>query len=163
MFHSRIALVAGAALAAATLASAALLSAATGLAAASPSATAARSGPAKIELRNTSLGKILTNGRGFTLYAFSADKRRTDVCIKRKHCASIWPLVTTNGKPQAGPGVNRSMLGTIKVNGKRQVTYGGRPLYKYTGDFSRGDTSYVGINQFNGVWKAIMSSGQLVG
>jgi predicted lipoprotein with Yx(FWY)xxD motif len=162
MFRRPFTPVAGAALAAA-LASAALFSALAGPASASPSAFAARSGPAKIQLRSTSSGKILTNGRGFTLYAFTADKRRKDVCVKRSGCTSIWPLVTTKGKPKAGHGVDRSMLGTIKVNGKTQVTYAGHPLYKYTGDFSPGDTSYVGVNQFGGVWKALTGSGKLVG
>jgi predicted lipoprotein with Yx(FWY)xxD motif len=162
MFRTRITIVAGAALAAA-LASAALGTALAGLASASPQATAARSGPAHIQLRNTSRGKILTTRNGFTVYAFTADKRRKDVCVKRSGCTSVWPLVTTHGKPQAGQGVNRSMLGTINVNGKTQVTYGGHPLYKYSGDFSPGDTSYVGFNQFRGVWKALSASGKLIG
>jgi predicted lipoprotein with Yx(FWY)xxD motif len=162
MFRTRITIVAGAALAAA-LASAALGTALTGLASARPTASAARSGPANIQLRNTRRGKILTTGNGFTVYAFTADKRRKDVCVNRKGCTSVWPLVTTHGKPQAGKGVNRSMLGTIKVNGKTQVTYGGHPLYKYSGDFSPGDTSYVGFNQFRGVWKALRASGKLIG
>jgi predicted lipoprotein with Yx(FWY)xxD motif len=162
MFRRRISLLAGAAVAAA-LASAAFVTAITGLASARPLATAARSGPAKIELRNTSLGKILTARNGFTVYAFLPDKRNKDVCVKRSGCTSIWPLVTTHGKPQAGPGVNRRMLGTIKVNGKTQVTYGGRPLYKYSADTSPGDTSYVGISQFGGKWDALRASGKRVG
>jgi predicted lipoprotein with Yx(FWY)xxD motif len=163
MFRSRIPLGAGAALAAATFALAALVTAWTGLAAARTSATAARSGPAKIKLRSTDKGMILTNGRGFTVYAYGPDKRNKDMCAKRSGCLSVWPMVTTKGKPQAGPGVNRSKLGTIRVNGKTQVTYGGHPLYKYSGDFSPGDTSYIGFNLNGGVWKGVTASGKLVG
>jgi predicted lipoprotein with Yx(FWY)xxD motif len=161
MLSRRITRAAGAVLAAA-LASAALVTALAGLASASPVATAARSGPAKIQLRSTSgLGKILTNGRGFTLYAYGPDKRNKDVCAKRPGCLAIWPMVTTKGRPQLGRGVNRSMVGTIRVNGKRQVTYGGHPLYTYKFDLPR-DTSYVGINQNGGFWYALTASGKLL-
>ena len=162
MFRTRITIFAGTALTAA-LASAALWTALAGLASASPRASAARTGAANIQLHNTRVGKILTTRNGFTVYAFTADKARKDVCVKRSGCTSLWPLVTTHGKPKAGKGVNRRMLGTIKVNGKTQVTYGGHPLYKYSGDSSSGDTSYVGVNQFGGVWKALAASGKLIG
>src|SRR5437588_6484087 len=59
------------------------------------------------------------------------------------------------GRPNAGPGVKRSMLGTIKVKGKSQVTYGGHPLYEYSGDTSPGSTSYVGVSQFGAKWRAV--------
>ncbi len=134
------------------------------MAAASPvRARTASSGPAKISLRQTSLGKILVNSRGFTLYTFGSDSRRKDRCVSRSGCTQVWPLVKTNGKPKAGSGVNHSMLGSIKVGGSEQVTYGGHPLYTYTGDSSPGSTSYAGFRQFGGVWRAIKASGHSAG
>src|SRR5581483_12332032 len=99
-------------------------------------ATAAGGRAATVKLGSTSMGKILEAKNGFTLYAFTADKRNKDNCVKRSGCTGLWPLFTTHGKPKAGNGVKGSMLGTIKVNGKSQVTYGGHPLYEYTGDSS---------------------------
>src|ERR1700733_12116107 len=150
-------------LAAAVLASAALLMSLVGSASATPSAVAAGAKPATVNLRSTSIGKILVNKRGFTLYAFLADKRNKDNCVTRSGCTGLWPLFTTHGKPKAGKGVNRSMLGTIKVNGKMQVTYNGHPLYGYSADTSPGSTSYVGVSQFGAKWKALNASGKLVG
>lgn len=161
MFRSRIPIAAGAAVAVTVLASAALLVSLVGAASARPSAVAASRG-AMVKLRSTSVGKILVARNGFTLYAFTADKRNQDKCVKRSGCTGLWPLFTTHGRPQAGPGVKRSKLGTIKVNGKSQVTYGGHPLYEYTGDTSPGSTSYVNFSQFGGRWPAVNASGNLV-
>lgn len=161
MLRTRIPIAAGAALAAAALASAALLVALVGAASARPSAVAANGG-ATVKLRSTSKGKILVAKNGFTLYAFTADKRNQDKCVTRSGCTGLWPMFTTRGRPNAGPGVKRSMLGTIRVKGKSQVTYGGHPLYEYSGDTSPGSTSYVNFSQFGGRWPAMNASGKLV-
>ena len=92
----------------------------------------AASGGAKIGLRKTNRGKLVVNSKGRTLYMFAKDKRNKDVCVKIKFCTTTWPPVTTKGRPVAGTGIQKSMLGTIKLpNGKQQVTYGGHPLYTY--------------------------------
>jgi predicted lipoprotein with Yx(FWY)xxD motif len=163
MFRSRIQVTAVAILSVAAVACTALVMSLAGAAAASPSAAAARAKPAKIKLRTTSVGKILVNNQGFTLYAFTRDKKNKDKCAGVNGCTGVWPLMTSHGKPKAGKGVKRSMLGTIKVHGKRQVTYNGHPLYRYSFDTSPGETSYVGQSQFGGVWRAVNASGKLVG
>jgi predicted lipoprotein with Yx(FWY)xxD motif/plastocyanin len=116
-----------------------------------------------IKLRQTKLGKILTNGRGFTLYLFAPDSRNRDTCIKKKGCLSVWPVVATAGNPIAASGVKKSRLGAIRLkNGVLQVTYAGRPLYGYAGDRHPGQTSYVGIRQFGGKWFAVDGRGRAV-
>jgi predicted lipoprotein with Yx(FWY)xxD motif len=123
----------------------------------------ANSRPAKLKLRNTRVGKILVNGAGFTLYAFSRDKPRKDECVSIKICISVWPALTTSGRPIAGPGVKRSLIGTITVpHVGRQITYAGHPLYLYVGDTGPGQTSYVGAFQLGGRWSALAAGGRLV-
>jgi predicted lipoprotein with Yx(FWY)xxD motif len=124
-------------------------------------ATAA-SGGARISLRKTHLGMLLVNSHGFTLYAFSRDSRNVDRCVSMSGCTSVWPLVRTGARPIAGPGVRRSLLGTIKVHGSLQVTYAGHPLYTYSNDPGPGSTSYVGKSQFKGVWRGVRASGATV-
>jgi predicted lipoprotein with Yx(FWY)xxD motif len=122
----------------------------------------ARSGPAKLFLHNTKLGKILVNSRGYTVYAFSIDKPNSDKCVKIPLCLSAWPAVTTTGKPIAGPGLKQSLLGTIKLGRKTQVTYNGWPLYTYTQDTRPAETKYVNLLQFQGYWPALNAAGKTV-
>jgi len=117
----------------------------------------------KISLRKTSIGTILVNSRGFTIYAFSKDGRDKDACVKVSGCIAVWPAVTTSGNPVAGSGVKASLLGTISYKGSlKQVTYAGHPLYTYAGDSSPGETEYVGEMQSGGTWPALSASGSWV-
>ena len=130
----------------------------------SATAVSAAGRPAKIKLSGSSLGKILVNGSGATVYMFTKDGRNKDKCQSISGCTSIWPPVTTHGKPIAGPGINKRLLGTIKIaHGAKQVTYAGHALYTYTGDFGPAQTSYVGAMQFGGTWFALNAAGKKVG
>jgi predicted lipoprotein with Yx(FWY)xxD motif len=127
-----------------------------------PAGAAAR-GPATVKVSNSSLGKILVNGSGRTLYTFTKDARSKDRCVKIQGCTSIWPPLTTKGKPIARAGAKGSLLGTIKLpNGSRQVTYAGHPLYTYSADVMPHETDYVGSPQFGGTWYAVSSTGAKV-
>lgn len=144
----------------AILASVIVALAAAAVAAAAPTGHAARAGT--VQLRRTSIGTILVNSRGMTIYAFGRDSRNRDRCASISGCTSVWPLVTSSGRPTAGSGVARGLLGSIRVAGHNQATYAGRPLYTYTGDGAPGDTSYVGASQFGGTWYAVTANGKLV-
>ena len=118
---------------------------------------------ASVQLRNTSLGKILVDSSGFTLYEFTRDSRNTDTCVKVSGCSTVWPALSTHGSPTAGSGVKASLLSTIKLpGGARQVTYAGHPLYGYAEATERGETSYVGVSHFGGRWDAVNVAGGAV-
>jgi predicted lipoprotein with Yx(FWY)xxD motif len=117
---------------------------------------------AELKLRKTSAGTILVDSRGFTLYAFTRDRRNRDACASIPHCLTVWPALSTAGKPIAGAGVKRSLIGTITVKGQRQVTYAGHPLYRYIADTAPGQTYYVNIWQFGGRWPALNAAGHEV-
>jgi predicted lipoprotein with Yx(FWY)xxD motif len=116
----------------------------------------------EVELHHTSLGSILTNSSGFTLYEFSRDHGSVDSCAKIHGCLQAWPALKTSGRPSAGPGVKSSLLSSVRIaGGVSQVTYAGHPLYTFSED-SRGATDYVGVEEFGGTWDAVGSSGQTV-
>jgi predicted lipoprotein with Yx(FWY)xxD motif len=118
---------------------------------------------AKVQLRQTSVGKILVNARGYTLYAFSRDRRGKDACQNIPHCLSAWPPLITSGQPIAGRGVRQGLLGTTRLkSGKKQVTYAGYPLYTYIGDSMPAETSFVNLYQFTGYWPAVNAAGHEV-
>jgi predicted lipoprotein with Yx(FWY)xxD motif len=145
----------------AMLASAAIAAPLAAAATAQPSAHASRA--AKIQLRRTSLGKILVDTTGFTVYRFGKDTGKRNTCVASRACSTAWPALTTSGSPTAGPGVNASLLSTIRLaNGSRQVTYAGHPLYRYAATSERAETSYAGIEQFGGKWYAVNSAGRNV-
>ena len=124
-------------------------------------AEASTSNPA-LQLRKTSIGKILVNSRGFTVYAFTKDGHNINRCVTVAHCMSLWPAVKP-GAPLAGSGVKASLIRTITLKGgTRQLTYAGHPLYTYSADTHPGQTSYVNFSQFGGRWPALNASGGLV-
>jgi predicted lipoprotein with Yx(FWY)xxD motif len=124
-----------------------------------PSKAAPASGTA-LAVRSTSLGTILTDGRGFTVYAFDADKGTKSACTGA--CATAWPPVTTTGSaPKVGSGVTQSLLGqSTRDDGTRQLTYAGHPLYLFQGDGSPGDTNGDGSEAFGARWDALTTAGK---
>jgi predicted lipoprotein with Yx(FWY)xxD motif len=116
---------------------------------------------AKIAVRNSSLGRILVNGQGRSVYLFEKDARKASACYGA--CASTWPPVTTSRAPIAEKGVAAAMLGTRKRrNGTLQVTYNGHPLYTYGGDAKAGQTTGQGSNAFGGAWYVLSPAGKKI-
>jgi predicted lipoprotein with Yx(FWY)xxD motif len=59
--------------------------------------------------------------------------------------------------------VRRSLLGTTRrANGTTQVTYGGHPLYRYSGDTKPGQTTGEGLHFFGGGWDVVSPAGKKV-
>jgi predicted lipoprotein with Yx(FWY)xxD motif len=114
---------------------------------------------ATVQLKSTKLGKILVNSKGLTLYMWKKDKRGAKTSACNKSCQALWPLVTVSGKPTAGHGVSKSKLGTIKVEGKKEVTYNGWPLYTYAPDTKAGETKGQGSLSPPPAWYVLSSSG----
>jgi predicted lipoprotein with Yx(FWY)xxD motif len=68
--------------------------------------------------------------------------------------------VLTTGAPQAGAGVQASLLGTTtRTDGKVEVTYAGHPLYYFVKDKAAGDVTGQGINGFGALWWVVAPSG----
>lgn len=123
-----------------------------------PSAAGAH---ATVAVRGTSIGQVLVDGQGRTLYLLTADKGTTSSC--NGGCVAVWPPLTTIGAPAAGAGANASLLGTTtRSGGSKEVTYGGHPLYRYSGDSAAGDANGEGINSFGGRWWALSATGSAV-
>jgi len=116
--------------------------------------------PATVSLRTTHVGKVLVGANGRTLYLFTADKAGRSACYGK--CASVWPPLIA-ASPNAGAGLAASKVGTIKrADGKRQVTYGGHPVYFFAKDKKAGDVHGEGIIHFGGSWWAVSSAGNAI-
>lgn len=113
-------------------------------------ATASTSKRVVKEANNASLGKtVLTANNGLTLYSLSVEKNGRFICTGS--CLKDWhPLVVAAGVKPAGP----VALGTVKrPDGRRQVTFEGRPLYTFDSDSKKGDANGEGIKDV-GTWHA---------
>ncbi|HUC38315.1 MAG TPA: hypothetical protein VMR97_14485, partial [Acidimicrobiales bacterium] len=93
-----------------------------------------------------SLGTILVDNKGRTLYSFTLDSGGKSACYAG--CDTTWPplLVAAGTTPKGGPGVHGT-LGTItRTDPGLQVTINGTPLYTYSGDSAPGQTNGEGID-----------------
>jgi predicted lipoprotein with Yx(FWY)xxD motif len=113
-----------------------------------------------LTVRTSAYGKIVFDGRGFALYAFTRDRGKS-ACAGA--CATAWPPFVVTGGIRAGPGVKAALLGTVRrANGARQVTYAGRPLYYYVGDRRPGQVLCQNVREFGGLWLVVRPNGKLV-
>lgn len=104
---------------------------------------------------------VLTDRTGYALYVFFPDDRRAVTCTGT--CALTWPPLTVapGSKPVAGPDVKTGLIGTDTApNGSHVVTYGGWPLYTYTGDVEPSRATGQAIDLNGGVWYLIRPDGR---
>jgi predicted lipoprotein with Yx(FWY)xxD motif len=110
---------------------------------------------------NKKLSKaILVTGSGLTLYENTRERSGKIHCVGQ--CRLFWPplLVPAGGKPTAGAGVSQAKLGTIRrLDGGRQVTYKGVPLYRFKSDKKAGDVTGQGVKDLGGTWGPVVLTG----
>jgi predicted lipoprotein with Yx(FWY)xxD motif len=115
-----------------------------------------------VTVKSSAYGRILFDGRGFVLYAFTRDPRGRSVCTGA--CATAWPPYIVRSRPRAGAGITAGRLGTIRRrNGSLHATYAGRPLYYYVGDRRPGQILCQNVLEYGGYWRVIRASGRPVG
>ncbi len=118
------------------------------------SQTSSSSSGALVKTASNSLGTILVNSQGMTLYHLSGEVNGKFICMSAA-CIGIWhPLIA----PASGTPSGVGSLGSVKrPEGTMQVTYKGTPLYTFTGDHQAGETNGQGIKDV-GIWSAVTTS-----
>ncbi len=104
--------------------------------------------PREVKIGATTLGNVLTDARGLTLYASDDDAPgKAPSCDAR--CLKSW-------RPVAAPGLAQAFgdwSPAVRADGTRQWAYKGRPLYRRPGgDFAPGEITGNGIDG----WTAIV-------
>ncbi len=122
-----------------------------------PHGAAPASASAGVHIGHTSIGDVLVDSTGRTLYGFTDDTNGTSSCTGI--CAQTWPPleVASNWKPQ--PEVAAAKLHTsMRTDGHLQVGAGKWPLYVFSGDRAAGDVNGEGLF---GKWFAVRPDGTL--
>jgi predicted lipoprotein with Yx(FWY)xxD motif len=108
-----------------------------------------------VKTASNSLGTILIDSQGMTLYHLSGEQNGRFICTSSA-CLGAWhPLVApASGAPAGTVG----QLGVVKrPEGTLQVTYRGTPLYTFAGDERAGETKGQGIKDV-GTWSVVTNS-----
>jgi predicted lipoprotein with Yx(FWY)xxD motif len=94
------------------------------------------------------LGKILVDSKGMTLYLYSRDEKGVSNCYNQ--CETNWPILRpAAGEPLGSPDIN-GKLGVInRTDGTKQVTYNDIPLYYFARDAAAGETKGQAVG---GIW-----------
>ena len=113
---------------------------------------------ATIVLGGSEFGSMLFDSAKQAIYVFENDRPNETVCYGE--CAEAWPPVYTEGPPNAGKGVDPSLLGTVeRRDGRNQVTYAGKPLYFYSHE-SPGEVRCHNVDLNGGLWWVVGPNGK---
>ena len=121
---------------------------------AAPQATAAAA--PGLHVASTSLGRVLVDASGRTVYLLTADGPNHSTCSSS--CLQFWPAVA----PGDHAGVTAKVGSTATPAGPMTATVAGHPLYTFSGDQGPGDVNGEGLQDFGGIWYAVSPSGAAV-
>ena len=113
---------------------------------------------AVLAIRKTSLGRVLVDVRGRTLYAYSLDRRGKSVCYGS--CARTWPPMLVKAKPKSVTGLRAALIATTRrKDGRLQLVYARHPLYTFAFDKKAGA---VGGEGYEKQWYVLSPAGKVV-
>jgi predicted lipoprotein with Yx(FWY)xxD motif len=117
-------------------------------------ASAASTGPLLKTADDATLGKIVVDGAGLTVYTWDRDTTSTSGCSGG--CAGTWPAVLVPaGTPTPIPadGVTGTLASSARPDGGgNQLTLDGKPVYRYAADSAPGEAKGDGVG---GVWHVV--------
>ncbi len=101
---------------------------------------------------HATLGKIVVDGAGLTVYTWDRDTTSTSGCTGG--CAGTWPAVLVpDGTTPTADGVAGTLASSPRPDGGgNQLTLDGKPLYHYATDAAPGDAKGDGVGT---VWHVV--------
>jgi predicted lipoprotein with Yx(FWY)xxD motif len=115
-----------------------------------PSAYQYKAGNLLLGTDGTSKAKYLIGFNGMPLYTYDLDTATASACTGQ--CADDWPPYTVpdaSALTNLQAGVTGVAATSPRADGTLQVTYGGKPLYFFTGDTASGPPTGDGVNSFS--------------
>ena len=119
----------------------------------------AASGSADLATATSSLGTIVVDSKGMTLYFFDKDTAGSGTSACAGQCLVNWPPAHPASATPTVSGVT-GKLGTIKAtDGSTQITLNGLPLYYFKGDSAPGDVNGQAVQK---IWWVVSPSGAAI-
>lgn len=126
---------------------------------AQPSSAPSTAPSAAVELSTaeSSLGQIVVDADGRTLYMFDKDTQSSGQSSCTGACLTNWPPLLTDGAAPTLQGVTGEVGTITTASGDTQVTLNGWPLYYFAGDSAAGDVNGQGVG---GIWWVLTPAGE---
>jgi len=124
----------------------------------SPAATSDPAAAAEIATADSDLGEIIVDGEGMTAYVFDKDVADSGESTCVGECLAAWPPIMSASDEPVIDGVTGT-IETISIDGGKQITINGLPIYTFAKDTAPGDTNGQGVND---VWWVISPDGEKI-
>ncbi|WP_404289414.1 hypothetical protein [Glutamicibacter arilaitensis] len=114
---------------------------------------------ADLGVASTSLGDVVVDANGMTLYYFTKDTEGATTSACTGECLVNWPIATTTSDSPTLEGVTGE-VGTIpSPEGEMHLTLNGMPLYTFIKDTKAGDVTGQGVGD---VWYVVAPDGTMI-
>lgn len=102
------------------------------------------------------IGVVLVDSKGHALYTHTDANGKAVACTGA--CATAWPpLTVAAGTKVKAPKGAKTLTATGTIH---QVTMGGLPLYRFSGDAQAKQAKGDGVNAFGGTWHVVTVKAQ---
>jgi len=124
-----------------------------------PTPSAPAESSADLMVASSSLGDIVVDGKGMTVYFFDKDTAGSGTSACAGQCLVNWPPVPPAADEPTVDGVTGE-LGTITAtDGSTQITLNGLPLYYFKGDSAPGDVNGQAVQD---IWWVVSPTGEAI-
>ncbi len=105
------------------------------------------------------LGQVIVDGKGMTAYVWDKDTANSGVSACTGPCAPLWPAITTTSASPTVMGITGTVATITGVNGGKQITINGLPIYAFSKDTKPGDTNGQGVLN---IWHVLSPAGEKI-
>ena len=110
----------------------------------------------ELKTASSSLGTIVTDSKGMTLYMFDKDTKGGPTSACTGQCLAAWPPAFMDAAAPTLTGVTGTVASIDTPDGKKQLTLGGWPLYYWAKDTKPGDVTGQAVKD---VWWVLDAAG----
>lgn len=124
-----------------------------------PGATTAAAADVELKTASSTAGQIVVDAEGKSVYFFTKDVKDSGTSACKDACVAAWPAVTTTSDAPKVEGVTGEIATINTVDGSKQITINGLPIYYFAQDKEPGDILGQGVMD---VWYLVSPAGDMI-